>query len=293
MVLTGPPSLDGMLLLGSNLYWIVTGTGIQSVPTSGGTTKTVYPSTDINKMLGTDGTSLYFTTTTGTGSTVESVAPDGTNDTVLASGAYDFLASDGGPQIFVVNETVYVGGAVNGQEILAVPKAGGTAVGLLPDTAPIIQALLWADTSGIYVSTPDSVDYMPLTGSTLTAVQTFGINGEPAPGTLTVVNGTAYYIAGSGSAATLMKSDAGAPATTVMSYSGVSALRAGLMSDGNGGLIALLGGGVYSVDATSGAYTAIDSNILNMDGQEHALDANHIYYATVSNSVFSIWSTAR
>jgi hypothetical protein len=310
MLVGGRSAMGGLTLVGSNLYWVEDQSGIFSVPVTGGMAKSVYANPNINQALGTDGTLLYFTQTSGTGSEVDSVGLDGTGEQALATGVFDLSAeNNAGPQIFVVNGVVYVNGTGNIYTITPAADGGaaedGGTMGTVLTGTTEVQSLLWADASGIYFTDfGGSVYWVALAGGPGTAIYTSSSIGSGAPpGDLTVVGGTAYFLL-PGSAtqtAQLMKSTAGATATVVASYSMENANRAGIAADGNGGLYELVGGdlpGIYGAPVSSGTQTAVDTstsaiNIINMSGDLHAVDAQNIYYGVVGGSVFSIWAHAR
>lgn len=98
-----------------------------------------------------------------------------------------------------------------------------------------------------------------------------------------------------------MKSTGGATATVVTTYTMENANRGGLAPDGNGGLYEFVGGnqaGIYDAPVTTGVQTGVDTaagslTLGGIIGPLHAADSGHVYYATVSNSMFSLWSHAK
>jgi hypothetical protein len=311
MLVGGRSKMNGLMVIGSNLYWIEASSGIFKVPVTGGTAQSVFADANIGQALGTDGTHLFFTRTSGTGSDIDMVGLDGTGQQVLASGVYDLSAvSSSGPQIFVVNGTVYVNGT---SSIMTVSLAGGdagadagagTGTVSMGSSNVLIQALFAADSSNIYFNDFTGNVYSVATGggtpSMILAGGTGGTTGNAAnPGDLVVVGGAAYILqAGTvNQTINLMKSTGGAAATTVAPYTMENGSRAGLALDGNGGLYEFVGGnkaGVYDAPVSSGTQTAVDTGgalqLGNMVGALNAVDSAHIYYAAVGGGMFSIWS---
>lgn len=157
LVVGGQSSLNGLTLIGSTFYWVEAESGIFSVPAAGGSAQSVYANANIDQALGTDGTHLFFTQTSSTGSEIDMVGLDGTGEQALASGAFDLSAvNDSGPRIFVAGGTVYVNGTSN---IFTVPLTagdggadGGGQGTLITSGAAEVQALFAIDASYIYFS---------------------------------------------------------------------------------------------------------------------------------------------
>jgi hypothetical protein len=268
----------------------------------------VYADANIDPCLATDGTSLYFISTTSAMSELDSVGLDGTGEKMLASGfmAADAFTSNGpGAQLFVASGNVYFAGFSSG--VMSVPTTGGTATSVANVSSGQVQAVLWADASGVYflqASASDVVQWIPLAGGTPTVLFTSAqVNAGFAPiatGGFTVIGGTAYFMvdtdgtSGAGPAA-LMKSSGGAMATTVATYMGEAGqFGSGLIGDASGMYEFVNGntGGIDSVDVSTGAQTLVDSPG-NLNNFAHALDAAHLYFGQVGNSQFSLWSRAR
>jgi hypothetical protein len=200
---------------------------IRSMPISGGKPTTLVTQPYLDGNLTTDGTKLYFSYTPpgSQTSTIASCGLDGSNVTTLTTSIFVWGSNAGGAftEMFAVNGTLYVMGQpcnsasscsdpINTEQPYSVPASGGGSDILynLPVTAqPLVVStgdnLVYADSSGVYYTWLQTVNgvgtyYLSNGNTQITSVPVASItaaNGLPLPnvGSLTVVNGTAYYLA--------------------------------------------------------------------------------------------------
>jgi hypothetical protein len=160
--------------------------------------------------------------------------------------------------------------------------------------------LLWADTSGLYVeTTAGAIAYSPLAGGSTTSV--LGTPPSYTPdlgGTVWAGGGTAYYVLGSQSSTTLALYRTTPPAMGTLLTSYPMERQGSLFGDPAGLYLLVTNGtgtqGVYKVDPASGAQTLLYRNMLyGVASGVQALDATSVYFATVSASVFTLYSHPR
>ena len=292
--------MKSLTSVGGKLYWI-NGTTIQSVATTGGTPTTVVTDTGLESDLTSDGTSLYFVVQTTSdagipGWEIDSTDMTGANRKTVVSGV-ELITHGSTSEIFIVAGNLYFLDFSVGVD--SVPVAGGTATPVV--TAGSVSGLLWADASGLYMQTASgSIVYTPLTGGSTTS--TIGTPPGYVPdlaGTVWANGTTAYYVANPSSSTTtldLYKSTPPAAGTMVTSWA--MERQASIFGDSAGMYLIVSNGGgtqgVYKVDPASGAQTLLYKNALyGAEFGVQALDATNVYFATVSASVYTLYSHPR
>jgi hypothetical protein len=332
-VVSGLPTVTSLIEVGSTLYWVETGASgaVMSVSASAanGTPQSVYANANLDGNLCSDGTLLYVgTSNPSVASTIVSMSLTGANvTTVSTDNNAQTLNSSAPAQMFAVGGNLYYFAPLGSPsgfpsiDTMPITSDGGASatdvVATQPGSnLPNIQALLWADTSGLYYSTSNistspaptwTINYAPLSGTPTATVfteQTQATSGTFAPGSALVLSGTAYVLVASPDSTTagnIYKTTGGAAATALLT-AGLPEGAAngsppeGLAGDANG-LFAISGGGIgaYTLSGTQLPDVIDSPNFQNALVLIHASDANNVYYVGPSSTGTgnSIWAIAR